>query len=420
MKKNPYIPLITAVSIIVIGIILFRYDPDGLSTCIYLSVIILFPLVLYKRGIRQVDREFPFNLFIAAFLAKLAGSSLRYWVMVDVYTRADAIMYHAEGQVVARYFRDLDFSMLFSGRSITGTAGVKYLVGSLYSVFPPSMLGSFYFFAAMAFIGSVFFYRAFRIGFPDVSPKFYRIVVFFLPSILFWPSSLGKDAWVFFGTGVAVYGLSGFYRRPVIRWLVWIAIGLALITIVRPHIAGFLAVAAAGAYLISFRLRSIGSMGVWLVGGVAFIFIGFFVLSQSKEFLMNSGLGGGSWEEMDTFYMFRRGTSLAGGSKFIPPILIAPLGPVFAVVTALFRPFPWEVHNVQAMVSSIESLVWLGIFVKYRRKFLSKLKSIRTNPLVTFCIFYVLIICFALTIASNFGIIARQRVMFLPLLWMLF
>jgi hypothetical protein len=56
-----------------------------------------------------------------------------------------------------------------------------------------------------------------------------------------------------------------------------------------------------------------------------------------------------------------------------------------------------------------------------RGRFLvDKLRMVRTNPMVVFALAYSAILIVALTVAGNFGIIARQRVAVLPFVWMLF
>ena len=121
------------------------------------------------------------------------------------------------------------------------------------------MLGSFFFFAGLAFSGSILFYRASRLAFPEVAPHFFRGVIFFLPSILFWPSSLGKDALIFFGSGFLAYGLIKYIRRSQLSGLLLVALGLFLVGLVRPHIAmvAILAIGGGSYCLFLLRVRSI-------------------------------------------------------------------------------------------------------------------------------------------------------------------
>ena len=89
-------------------------------------------------------------------------------------------------------------------------------------------------------------------------------------------------------------------------------------------------------------------------------------------------------------------------------------------MTVLLRPFLWEAHNLQAMFAALESLLWLGLGWRGRRVFLERVRHLREQPWLGFSVIYSLILILALGSASNFGIIARQRVSILPFLLMLF
>ena len=57
------------------------------------------------------------------------------------------------------------------------------------------------------------------------------------------------------------------------------------------------------------------------------------------------------------------GQTAQGGSAFTPVPLTSPLGIPAAIITLLFRPFPWEAGNVQMLVQSAEGLVLLLLTV---------------------------------------------------------
>ena len=69
---------------------------------------------------------------------------------------------------------------------------------------------------------------------------------------------------------------------------------------------------------------------------------------------------------------------------------------------------------------SLETVAWLVFCWVQRRVFITKVRSLRSDPFAAFAILYSLVTLLALTSIGNFGIIARQRVMVLPFLWMLF
>lgn len=84
----------------------------------------------------------------------------------------------------------------------------------------------------------------------------------------------------------------------------------------------------------------------------------------------------------------------------------------------MFRPFPWEANNMPAVIASAEGFVLLLLFlVVCRRASLFRfLINARFTPLIIFAISFFLMFSVAFSISlSNFGLLARQRVMVLPL-----
>ncbi|HWR57315.1 MAG TPA: hypothetical protein VN328_00380, partial [Thermodesulfovibrionales bacterium] len=327
------------------------------------------------------------------------------------------VAYHEKAIEISSLLSAGDFSVLKGFK--TGTAGLDLFTGIVYSFFPHNMEGAFLLFAAFAFVGSVFFYRAFVLAFPDSTNTLYRIIIFFLPSILFWPSSLGKDALVFFGLGLIAYGLVLLMRKGSVRGLIWVSVGLAALLLVRPYTAGFLILAAGIANIFVPNRTSRGSLGLWLLSGCLLVVIGFFVVQQSADFLADSGLKEFSWQGLMDFYQSRKASSTVGGSRTDLPLVSTLFGPLYAIVTVLFRPFVWEVHNPQALLASLESFLFIVLMFKRRRLLFSRIRNMPRDPLIAFLIIFSIVMILIQTTTGNLGIIARQRVQFLPFLLML-
>jgi hypothetical protein len=390
-------------------------DQDWFPLLIYLVVLSVLARILYNRGIQPIDPTFPLPLFWLAFILKLSGSAVRYWTGVDLYSGlADGIRYHQDGQYFASFFKQFDFSVFDTIPQ--GTESMSYLAGLLYTILPSSLPGSYFFFATLAFTGSIFFYRAFRIAFPENNPNFYRFIIFFLPSVLFWPSSMGKDAWIFFSSGFIAYGLVQYIHRTQLSGLLVTGLGVFLVGIVRPPTAALITLAVVIAYLVQ-GMRTAKQF----VGGVLIVGFGYFIYQFSTEYLIESkGLPEVSWAGLQEFYQYQQQQTHSGGSRFAPIVLLTLLGPLYAVVTVLFRPFVWEANNTQVLVTAFEGILWLGLFWYRRKSFLARVRLITKDPWIAFLIVYSIIMIFSLTTIANFGLLARQRLMFLPFLWMLF
>jgi len=416
---RPYVPAaFVAMLTFMLAVVVVVPASEWSAVGIYLVLAAVLGVLLYRNTIKTVSPSFPASLFVLALAVKLLFSLSRYWTAVDLYGGAsDAPAYHAEGLLLAPYFRDFDFSILewyrFRG---AGSTRMAILTGLVYSVFPSSLAGSFLFFAVLAFVGSALFYRAVCMSSNDRSIAAYTVFVFFMPSILFWPASLGKDAWVFFASGLVAWGWASFVRRNHFMGLLVVAIALMLINFVRPHIAAFMGASLAAAYIL-YATRAIRSVIVWLVGAVVVTGLAYYLIQSGTAFLQLDEL---SFEAVEGFVSEQQARTTIGGSSYATVSVFTPTGAVTGLVTALARPFPWEAHNLQALLISLETVGWLAFCWFQRRVFVSKLLAIRRDPFTAFAIFYSLITLMALTSIGNFGIIVRQRVMVLPFLWMLF
>ena len=86
----------------------------------------------------------------------------------------------------------------------------------------------------------------------------------------------------------------------------------------------------------------------------------------------------------------------------------------------VFRPFPWEVNSAQTLIASAEGMFLLGLFWINRRSLRFSVTHWRAHPFIGFILVFSAETAIALSCAfSNFGLIARERVMFTPLLLML-
>jgi len=417
-----HLPTLNAVSFLLF-IMAFAWlvpPPEWIPALAYLAVLVLMAKFLYERLLKPNDPEFSPALFSLVFMIKMLGSAARYW-MLDLYGRGDAQRYHQAGQEFAQSFARLDFSIL-GATSKLGTKAMSYLTGLLYTFLPVSLFGSFLFFATLAFAGGVLFYCSFRLAFPKANPNLYRILLFFLPSVFYWPSSLGKDAWIFFGSGFVAYGLVKLTRLNQLTGLFSMGLGLLLVGLIRPHISAFMILSLGVAYLPYF-IRSVKNpqhLLSWLLGMGVFGVLGIYLLQSGVEFLQGRGLDEFTEEGIQEYYFQRQVSTFDGGSRFAPTIVLGVGGIIVALVNVLLRPFLWEAHNPQAMMTALESMFWLGIFVYRRKIFFQRLRAIARDPVVAFALVFCFIMILSLTTLGNFGLLARQRVSLLPFLWILF
>jgi len=109
-----------------------------------------------------------------------------------------------------------------------------------------------------------------------------------------------------------------------------------------------------------------------------------------------------------------------GGSAFTAPAMTSPAFFPTAVVTVLFRPFFLvETHNLQAMIQGLDGVV-LAMLLAWRfPSLVQALRSFRSSPYIVLILVYLALLMMALMVVANFGTLARERSMVIPMLLML-
>ena len=242
----------------VVYLVVLGWAMQSLSWDIW-GVLVVVP-VLALISAPLIARAFPDDLeplrpWVWAGLAvKFAGAIAGYNVRFDAYGgSADAGRYHDAGKLIAGQFHDGTIGIFGLIPSGTNTEFVEDLTGLVYAVFGTSRLGGFMVFTWMSFWGLVFFVKAAHHAIGGFATRRYAIAVFFFPSLVYWGSSIGKEAFVGLCLGLATYGASLVLTRRggVPRGFVLLAAGLIGAAYVRPHFAAIWA----GAILIALFAR---------------------------------------------------------------------------------------------------------------------------------------------------------------------
>lgn len=348
------------------------------------------------------------TMLAVALGAKVIGSLGRYSMYGFLYDKGDAFGFHRYGVAQYEMVRSFDFS--FVDKPYFGTAFMQDFTGILYGIIGPSFLGAFLVCGALSFVGTWGFYRAHRIAFPNGDSRLYFLFLFFVPTMFFWPSSLGKDAIVVFGLGVGTYGvarlLQGFSGAAAMQLL----LGLVVVFLVRPPVAVMLLAAGGFGFLIH-----PGRMSQPLARPTSWILIAP-VLAAGLFF---AGQWAASFENLESVdaaveeYGATQHRLESGGSEFEAAVPASPAAAGIAVVTVLFRPFPWEVDVGPAVLAGLEGLGLLAIVIW---RFMPGLRALRQwrGGMIVVAVLMALFLIVPLTAFSNFGLLARQRAQLLP------
>lgn len=363
------------------------------------------------------DRSWLTSIMVAASVAKMAGAWARYYVLFSFYDGiGDAFGYHNDAIALAPAFRSFNVPAISSvGFGSPGTRLVSWLTGLIYAPFEPSVLGGFWIYAFIAFIGQTFLYLGFRKSMPTNKWKKYALLVFLWPSLLYWPSSIGKEALILLGLGLGVWGAASLYRRYQVRWLIPIAIAGWLISLVRIHVAalfvGSLLVAAlvskhSGGLDAMFRRTTILAVGVAAMIPLA--------LALSAEFGVNLD-STFTTQELDPVFSDVGDTTGQGGSAVAGGVIRSPADIPAGVVKVLFRPLPNEASNTQTLAASLEGLMLLTLIVWRLPRIIANASNLRRSPFLVFCTIYTALFIWAWSAILNLGILARQRSLVIPL-----
>jgi hypothetical protein len=407
---------IAATAVLVAGLVLLGAvgGPEATGALVVGPVLFAVSLPVFYRQARLEGDRWIFRVLILALLAKFIGSVVRYYVAFDVYGGiADAAGYHEHGVQIAQNFQMGNF---YTGLdSLSDTNFIRFLTGVVYAFIGPTGLGGFVVFSWLGFWGLFFFYRAFRVAVPEGAHRSYAKLVFFLPTLVFWPSSTGKEAWMMFSLGIAALGAARILSGRTWRGLVVAGLGLWLAAIVRPHVAGILALSLAAGFLFRRSRPDLGGFATLakVVGLIAVTTLAVVLVIRTDRFLEQSAIqteGGVASVLSQTSER-----TATGGSEFVPSALESPARAPFAAATVLFRPFLFEVDNAQSLAASLETTFLLGLCLVRWRWIGAAIRSIRRQPYIAMAIAYTGLFILAFSGFANFGLLARERAQLFPL-----
>lgn len=373
------------------------------------AILILISMPIARHAARIERSSVVGWLVMAGMLLRLGGAIVRYMVAYGFYGGvADASTYTTVATSDYHSFRH--FNLWWPNTGVFHGM-VPWLDTIVYSLAGPTELGSFFLFAWINFLGTYFFYRAFRIGYPEGDARRFGLIVFFLPSLLYWPSSLGKESWMMLAIGLASYGLARVLSHRVGGYIC-LLLGIGGMLLVRPHLALIFLPSAFLAVLFRRstpgRSRPLGR----IIGVVVLIVASLVVVAKAQSYF---GITSLDVQSVTQTLNTTKVQTAEGASTFHPPNAQSPIGYPLAVITVLFRPFPFEAHGLTVLVASLEGLIMLGLTVASWRR-LARLPSVLwRNPYLMFCMTYTALFVLAFANFSNFGILARERVQMLPL-----
>lgn len=357
------------------------------------------------------------RILLAALLLKLVAALVRHYFAFEIYEGAtDAGRYHEAGLAIQENFRSglLTFDGDgFSGGSETRNIGV--VTGAIYTLFGGARLIGYLGFAWLGWIGQALFVRAFRVGFPTGDLRRYALLVLFLPSLLFWPAGIGKEACMCLALGWASLGVAHLVGpAPRLgRGALHLAAGLLLALQIRPHVTLLVAIAIFAALLARRPDRRTATAVTTRVALLLLLIpVTIITVNRLDEFFGVEDFTPTSITEVLDRTIER---TEQGGSQFEAKPVRSPGDVPQAVVSVLVRPFPWEVVNGPMLLASAETVTLLAIAALSWRRLLHLPRHLVSNPYLAYATAFTLAFIIAFSNIANQGILARQRTQTLPL-----
>ena len=400
-----------AVLAVLIGTMMATADMPTLRAGVILSTLVFISLPLFWYVARSdPEGTLLFNVLLLSFGLKLLAMEYRFTGGL----LADALVYNNIGADWAGLLANGEWPQI---TRYSGTNVLRLVTAFVYLVTGQTLLGISILWSWLGLIGMLLFYKAFVTAFPGGHRRLYMLLILLYPSMLLWTSSLSKDALMMFLAGLATYGLARLNRGSGLIGWVWLIVGEGGMLAIRPHIAAIFMMALATSALI--RPVRAGSLTPFIrvAGVVLFLAVSVGVAITAAR---SVGIENLEAEEVEQFIGSRQtGSGERAGSAFTPIDTSSPLGLALLIPTVLFRPFPWEAHNMNALVAAMEGFGLLALVVYRVKSVRSAIQRAMQDSFLLLAVLYMLMFIYLFSAIANFGIIARQRVMIYPFVFML-
>lgn len=403
---------------------------DLWGALIYAPLLMLVTILLARRMFSGALQPVVLPI-VVGFGVKVVGALARYWIAFSAYDGvSDSVGYHSAGTYTAGYFWSGQIDVWALIPSGTGTAFVKGVSGLVYVFIGSSQLAGFVVFAWFGYVGVICFIKAACMSVPGLAQRRYAWLCVLMPSVVYWPASLGKESLMMFGLGLGSLGVArSFERGGFLRGLLLMALGFGLVGFIRPHIAGVFIVGVLPGLMVAFR-RPDGAgaedgpkrnrLVLFVAISVALVAV-VFVASLALSFLKPTR-GDGEEGGMGSITAILEETtrrSEIGGSSFQPPSITNPLMWPYAVVRTLTRPLPIEASGLFQLISAAEMTVLLGMCAYSWRRLRNLRRSVARTPYLAYAVVALFMGGLVYTSFANLGILTRQKSLLLPLMLLL-
>jgi len=414
----------------------------------FISVIYCFLIISFAYFYQRVKiKDNPeYKWYTKGLLAKIVGGLFFAIVYTQYYGFGDTFRYFKDGIVLSDFFFSNPsdyFKVLFNSREFAvgdyerlasqisfSHADEEWFMVKIVSFI--ALLGFQKFwattiiFSVVSYLGSWSFFKFFLSNI-KISERLLALFILFIPSVLFWSSSILKDNITYTSLGVLVYVMSNFFfknKRKVLTVVIILTMMYVSFFLKSYIITCFLPCFLISIYIFYKNKINNFVARIILAPLILFVLIAIgvgssFVLVNSSEKLQIDQLesrikGFQGWHE-----------TLGGSYYSLGKIDLTPTGILkkwpAALGVTFYGPKLWEIRNPAMALTALESfiLLLLSIYILIKLR-LSIVKLILKNHILilsfTFCASFGLIV--GLT-SYNYGALARYKIPCLPFFYFL-
>lgn len=363
-----------------------------------------------RLSVRERDPRLYRIVMISVALHLIAAPTQIYVVNHYYHGITDFTRYVNQGAILAPRFRTFNFSLAGTNQKFLGAGSISVFTGVVMAIVGTNKLAAFLVFGWLAFVGTLGFYRAFAITFPEADHHRYALMIFFLPSLIFWTAGASKEAVMYLSIGTASDGAARILARQP-RGVLLMVLGVAVGIYVRPQeLLLLLAVVSAASF---FRPRGArrGSMRmvrfVAMAGAEAVLLV--FVVAFTQK-LAKQGT--------PVFSLNTIAANNAGEASSIA-YHAGPAGYPHDLYAVLFAPMIFHTHGAGQRVAALENTVIILLILTSLRRIRCLPRAAMMRPYVMVAFLDLAGFCYAFAALSNLGLIDRERVLVLPFLLVL-
>lgn len=360
---------------------MFEYRLDFYQNLLTITILIISIFIIGIVGIRtKRDTLIILGVFLWHTLFSIV------YFLYTLNNAADAKGYYRTS------ISDYDFSFY------PGSRFINYLTSIFSQGADANYFNSTLVYNLFGSIGLVFLYLSIKRYLSSL--PWYWVLILFIPSMSFWSSGLGKDAISYMACCLFIYAVSASTKPALLLTLSFFSMFM-----VRPHVAAMLLIS----YVVYFIVKSkthiiLKALALPAIAAGLFLSLGFV-----QQYV---GLEEASFDSVSSYVDSRQAVNQDGGSS----LDIASMSYPMQMFTYIFRPLPFEAHSAVALISSLENIALLLVFIYIFIKSKSSFKTFFKNENL-WLFMYAFLTCTMLALTTaNLGIATRQKWMFMPVL----